>query len=258
VLALITNDDGIDAPGLRVLAHAAAAAGLEVVVAAPLDDSSGGSCSLIAVQEEGRVVVERRDPAEFGATEAFGVAAMPALITLMALQGAFGPVPDLVLSGVNEGLNVGRAVIHSGTVGAAVTACMHGRPGLAVSREAAAEAHWEAIESTTREVVAWFSGSTEVRAMSLNIPHRPLAELSGLRPARLAAFGAVQATVVDTGEGSVMLTYEEVARTLEPGTDAALVADGYATVTALEPLAERVPTDLASLLDRFEHVGLRP
>jgi 5'-nucleotidase len=235
--------------------RAARRAGLDVLVAAPRTDSSGGSCSLIAVQEDGRVVVERRDPAPFDATGAFAVAAMPALITLMSLQGAFGAVPDLVLSGVNDGLNTGRAVIHSGTVGAAVTACMHGRPGLAVSREQAEDPHWDVIGATTAEVVAWFAASPTVRAVSCNVPHRAAGDLAGLRPATLAAFGAVQARVTDTGEGSVVLTYEEVARTPDPGSDAALVAQGYATITALEPLHETIPEDLAGLLDRFQPAG---
>jgi 5'-nucleotidase len=248
-LALITNDDGIASPGLAVLAGAARDAGLDVVVAAPLHDSSGGSCSLIAVQEGGRIAVERRDAEPLGAQAAFAVAAMPALISLMGLQGAFGGVPDLVLSGVNEGLNTGRAVIHSGTVGAVITACMHGRPGLAVSRELAEEPHWDVVRAVARDVVAWFAASPQPRALTLNIPHRGAGELAGLRPARLAAFGAVQAKVVDTGEGSVTLTYEEVADVPEEGTDAALVAEGWATLTALDPLAEVPLVDLDGVLD---------
>src|SRR5690606_12504630 len=99
---------------------------------------------------------------------------------------------------------------------------------------------------------AWFAASEELRAVSVNIPHRRGADLAGLRPARLAAFGAVQASVEDAGEGHLVVSYEEVTRELEPGTDAALVAAGYATVTALDPMAEAFPRDLSDLLDRFD------
>ena len=251
MLALVTNDDGIDAAGIKCLAHAAVDAGFDVLVAAPFENSSGGSCSLIAVEEHGRVVVRARPDLELPTAHAYAVAAMPGLITLMALQGAFGPVPDVVLSGVNDGLNTGRAVIHSGTVGAAFTAVAHGRPGMAVSMASSEDPHWATVSSITTEVLRWFRDCHEVRTMSLNIPDLPEREVRGVLPARLAAFGAVQASVVESGEGSVAITYEEVEHDPEPGTDAALLAEGFATITALEPISEEVPRDLASLLARF-------
>src|SRR5207245_30253 len=98
VRCLVTNDDGIDSEGLRVLALAAVEAGLEVVVAAPMMECSGASASLSAVEEDGRVVVEpRRLPGLAGAGAVLAVAGLPAFVALTAMGGAFGPPPDIVL-----------------------------------------------------------------------------------------------------------------------------------------------------------------
>src|ERR1700761_1674997 len=122
---LVTNDDGVSAPGLRPLAEAARGRGVEVVVAAPAQEASGMSAALTAVTDRGRVVFEET-PA------GFGVAASPAYIVVLASLGVFGPPPEIVLSGINRGANIGRAVLHSGTVGAALTAANHGARAMAV------------------------------------------------------------------------------------------------------------------------------
>ncbi|MFC7480192.1 5'/3'-nucleotidase SurE [Luedemannella flava] len=127
---LVTNDDGIAAPGLRWLARAAADRGLDVTVAAPRHESSGTSAALTAVTVNGRVAFDRTD---LDGVPAYAVAASPSYITLLAGLGAFGPVPDVVLSGVNKGANAGHGILHSGTVGAALTAAMNGLRGMAVS-----------------------------------------------------------------------------------------------------------------------------
>ena len=146
--ALVTNDDGIDSPGLHALAAAAVEAGLEVIVAAPAEQASGASASLDAVRREGRTIVSRRRAAGPSGVEAWAVDAQPGHIVVAALNGWFDPAPDLVLSGINHGANVGRAVLHSGTVGAALTAGISDTRGAgAVARRGAApetdERHWE-------------------------------------------------------------------------------------------------------------------
>jgi len=107
---LVTNDDGIDAPGLRQLARAAVDGGHDVVVAAPDSEASGVSAALTAVAEDGRLEVERHELKDLGGVPAFGVGASPAYIVVLAGLGAFGDPPDLVLSGINRGANAGRAV----------------------------------------------------------------------------------------------------------------------------------------------------
>ncbi len=124
--ALIVNDDGIDSPGLALLARLAVEAGFDVQVAAPHVERSGASASLTALQDEGKLLLSRRPLDDLPEVESYAVEASPALITFLASYGAFGTAPDIVLSGINLGPNTGHAILHSGTVGAALTAATHG------------------------------------------------------------------------------------------------------------------------------------
>ena len=145
--ALITNDDGIDSPGLWALAAGAADAGFDVVVAAPHVDASGVGGSVLSVHEGNRTRVHPREIAALPGIPAYAVEGHPAFIVHAAGRGWLDPVPDVVLSGINLGANVGRAVLHSGTVGAALAASLHGRHGLAVSLDTGwrppEHPHWE-------------------------------------------------------------------------------------------------------------------
>src|SRR5947209_10702198 len=117
-IALVTNDDGVDSPGIRALAAVAVRSGLDVVVAAPSWNSTGASASLTAVEKDGRFLVEDRTFDELPDLPVFAVEGAPAFIVRAAVRGAFGDPPDIVLSGINWGTNTGHAVLHSGTVGA--------------------------------------------------------------------------------------------------------------------------------------------
>jgi 5'-nucleotidase len=234
---LVTNDDGIESEGLAVLARAALDAGAsEVVVAAPARDSSGASASLLGAEHDGRLVVDRTDaPGLPDGVDSYAVRAAPALIAFVAAHGGFGPKPDLVLSGVNRGANTGHAVLHSGTVGAALSAATHGIRGLAVSLADARPQHWATAEAYTAHVLRWMVDRPQQpdRVVNLNVPDRPLAEVRGLRRAPLAAFGAVQARVHEVEHGNLMLTYSEHWVSREPDTDAGMLLRGWATVTLL-------------------------
>jgi 5'-nucleotidase len=234
---LVTNDDGIESEGLAVLARAALDAGAsEVVVAAPARDSSGASASRLGAEHDGRLVVDRTDaPGLPDGVDSYAVRAAPALIAFVAAHGGFGPKPDLVLSGVNRGANTGHAVLHSGTVGAALSAATHGIRGLAVSLADARPQHWATAEAYTAHVLRWMVDRPQQpdRVVNLNVPDRPLAEVRGLRRAPLAAFGAVQARVHEVEHGNLMLTYSEHWVSREPDTDAGMLLRGWATVTLL-------------------------
>ncbi|WP_448058920.1 5'/3'-nucleotidase SurE [Cellulomonas hominis] len=233
---LVTNDDGIDSPGLTVLVRAALDLGADVVVAAPARESSGASAALLGAEHDGRLLVERKDPPGLPAgVPSFAVRATPGLIAFVAAYGGFGPKPDLVLSGANRGANTGHAVLHSGTVGAALSAATHGIRGLAVSVADAHPQHWETAAAYTSHVLQWMIGRppTPDRVVNLNVPDRPPAQVRGLREAPLAAFGAVQAGIREVDHGNLMLTYSDVEVTREPHTDAGLLARGWATVTLL-------------------------
>jgi 5'-nucleotidase len=241
---LVTNDDGIGSEGLRRLALAALDAGLEVVVAGPLHDVSGASASITAVEEGGRFVVERRTLPGLEACDVFGVGGLPAFIALTGARGAFGPPPDIVLSGINNGPNTGHAVLHSGTVGAALTGSTHGCRAMAVSITAGREPHWETAAEVARRVLPWLMEAPAGTVLNVNAPNVPLAELRGLKQAGLANLGAVQTNVEETGEGYVKICVSEIEADYEPGTDAALLADGYATVTPLRAVCEAAEVTL--------------
>ncbi len=247
---LVTNDDGIESPGLAVLARVALEAGAEVVVAAPARDSSGAAASLLGAEQDGRLLVERTDAPDLPAgVDSFAVRAAPGLIAFVAAHGGFGDKPDLVLSGVNRGANTGRAVLHSGTVGAALSAATHGIRGIAVSLADARPQHWGTAAAYTAHVLDWVLNrpQTPDRVINLNVPDRPLPEVRGLRRAPLASFGAVQARIREVDHGNLMLTYQEVEVTREPDTDAGLLARGWATLTLLHAPAFDADAELPEL-----------
>lgn len=249
--ALVTNDDGIDSPGLGALARVAVEADLDVVVAAPAEEYSGASASLSALEADGRLRTHPRRLEGLTGVRALGVEASPAFITFASVHGAFGPAPGVVLSGINHGPNTGQAVLHSGTIGAALTARTHGIPSLALSCTSPEPVHLDTCAEVAARALAWLLDrpGDEPVVLSVNVPDVPRGELRGLRPARLASFGAVQAEVGEIGEEHVTMTIRETDAELEPGTDAALVADGWATVTCLAAPCEVHDVDVAALVD---------
>lgn len=129
---LLTSDDGINASGLRTLRDVLCGAGHEVTVVAPTVDRSGTSAALtLNVNMRG---IRSEFACGAGRGVAFAVTGTPSDAVLFGLSVAYGEQPpDLVVSGLNLGQNVGRAVNHSGTVGAAVTAAEEGVPSIAIS-----------------------------------------------------------------------------------------------------------------------------
>ncbi|WP_086661152.1 5'/3'-nucleotidase SurE [Lentzea kentuckyensis] len=243
--ALITNDDGIDSPGLATLATAALDCGLDVVVAAPSAQASGTSASVVAVSDTGRVASSRRTLPGVD-VEAYAVAAHPGLISLIACRGGFGGKPDLVLSGVNLGANVGRAILHSGTVGAALTAHLNDVTAMAVSLDVGLdgpEPLWDKAGEAVRAVLPVLLEMPAASVVSLNVPN--IVDVQGLRWAELARFGTVQSRVDELDDGEVELVHVYSEESLVPGTDAALLADGYATLTALRSVGRDVSSERA-------------
>lgn len=246
---LITNDDGIQSPGLHALALAASAEGLEVVVAAPASQSSGSGASIIGAEHDGRIHVERRT-VEGLEMPCYAVHAAPALIALIAAHGAFGPAPEAVLSGINRGANVGHAILHSGTVGAALTAGSNGARGLAVSLDVGLhpQSHeWDAAARQSRRILRGLLECAEGTVLNLNVPNHASAGDLMPRPATLAPFGIVQTTAAEHGEDEVRLTVADLEGELDPRSDAAILATGHPTLTAITtvceaPIPEGIPT----------------
>ncbi|WP_305789404.1 5'/3'-nucleotidase SurE [Symbioplanes lichenis] len=257
---LITNDDGIDAPGIRWLARAVARQGFDVVVAAPLTEASGTSAAMTAVERNGKIVVETRELPGVKNVPAYAVAASPAFIVLLALRDAFGPAPDIVLSGINRGANAGAAVIHSGTVGATMTASHAGLHGMAVSLDVLSPAngtaasggqaiadldqqddekrHWTSAADLAVKLLPTLTHTPTGTVLNVNVPDLHVDGIRGLRRASLARFGQVQMSIAEAGEGFVRTAVQAADEPLEPGTDLAALAEGYAVVTPIRAPGE--------------------
>jgi 5'-nucleotidase len=249
VHALVTNDDGIESQGLRCLATAALDCKCDVVIAAPKQDSSGSSASLSGFASDGRIVVERRDLDGMPDVTAFAVSAAPSLITLIATHGAFGPRPDIVLSGINIGPNLGTAILHSGTVGAAMTGRVQGCRAMSVSlTDTRGVAHWDTAAAVARHVLRRLSDLDDDVVLNVNVPNVAPADLRGLRYGEIKGFGSVQTMMIERGAGWVRTRIADPETAADPGSDAAQVEHGYASVTALRPLCTAHPPDVSSLL----------
>jgi 5'-nucleotidase len=257
---LITNDDGIAAPGIRSLTRAVVRAGYDVVVAAPLNEASGSSAAMTAVQQDGKIVVERRELAGAGDVPVYAVAASPAFIVLLALREAFGAVPDVVLSGINRGANAGAAVLHSGTVGATLTASHAGLRGLAVSLDVLTPAiatglnggaaiaeiakvddeqrHWDSAADLAVRLLPTLTHTPAGTVLNLNVPDLHVDGIRGLRRGGLARFGQVQISIAEAGEGFVRTAVQAAEEEFEPGTDLAALAENYAVVTPMRAPGE--------------------
>lgn len=240
-VVLITNDDGIESPGLHALAHAALDEGFEVVIAAPEAEASGSSASIIGAEIDGHIHMKRREIAGLD-VPSYAVRAAPALIALIAAHGAFGAAPEAVLSGINRGANIGHAILHSGTVGAALTGGSSGARGLAVSLDVGmnpATHEWVAAAELTRRLLGELVASPPGTVLNLNVPNDARAGELTPRLATLAPFGIVQTTTVaEAGEAGVRLTVADLAGEHDPRSDAALLAGGQPTLTAITAVRE--------------------
>lgn len=265
---LVTNDDGVDSIGIQVLAHALLEAGHEPLVVAPSSDRSGTAASLGLFSPADGMAATRVELPDAPGIDAWALDAPPAMCTLAVLLGGFGELPDLVVSGINAGLNTGRAILHSGTVGAVLTAQNFGLSGLAVSVQArqaidqlerdhharAADPgderpawYWDTAAALAVEVLPLVADAPARSVLNLNVPDRPLEEVRGVRWASLAAFGEVRAGVVghDEDDGTRRLRMELLLsdQGIEPDTDQGVVAEGWASLTSLVGVVEAWPGD---------------
>lgn len=246
---LVTNDDGITSEGISKLAAVAAETGMDVVIAAPAEDRSGSSSALSAVRSETGIRTDKIGIGSAPKASAYSVHASPALIAVLAAEGSFGTPPDLVLSGINHGPNTGLAVLHSGTVGAALTAALRGTPAIAFSFASPSPDKWDTAAIVARRLVRWAtSGNLAPVVLNVNIPDVSAHDLRGIRAARLAEFGTSQARV-DTRDRTETVTMNQPVGRPDPGSDAALLAAGWATVTAVMAPCE-LSVDLAGVADR--------
>ena len=246
---LVTNDDGIEAPGLAALARAAVEAGHDVSVLAPMREMSGAGASMGPLALHHPVEVRRWTIPSLEGVRAHAAEATPAACAILGCLGAVGKPPELVLSGINAGFNVGRSALHSGTVGAALAGAAWGARGLAVSTTTVGGAVlWDTAAWVALELVGWFMEAGEPGALNVNVPNAPREALAGVRWASLAPVGAIRSAitgVVEAPDHEGFFVHTDHERTdpasAPPDSDRALVAGGWVTLTGLGGLAERNP-----------------
>ncbi|MDQ6838949.1 MAG: 5'/3'-nucleotidase SurE [Actinomycetota bacterium] len=273
---LVTNDDGIDSEGLHVLAREMGQHG-DVVVIAPDREYSGASAALgplhLIRPEAQRARVE-------GIDEVWAVSGPPGLCVMFAIMGAFGDPFDLVVAGINPGENIGRAVYHSGTVGAAVTARCRNVTGVAVSQAVGGPSvegqgeedlvvgqHWETAASVAGTVVAGLVAAPPVGpiVVNINVPNVELDRLQHWRsttlathPARALASATLRPKPGHTGAFRIDMVWGEPS-ILGPHTDGGAVADGEVSITVLGPYADadvsEAPGLTATLSRRWSRTG---
>jgi 5'-nucleotidase len=219
---LLSNDDGYQAPGLRALA--------DIVVVAPDQDRSGASNSLTLVNPL------RARTMENGFIRVDGT---PTDCVHLAITGLLDEEPDLVVSGINAGPNMGDDVLYSGTVAAATEGRFLGLPAIAISMNSHAPRYIDTGARVALELVQRLTRSplTENVILNVNVPDRPFGELRGFRSTRLGHRHKAEPVVKTTDPRGKTIYWVGPAGAEQdagPGTDFHALREGYVSVTPLQ------------------------
>jgi 5'-nucleotidase len=243
VIILITNDDGIHAPALRALKQELSAVG-RVIIVAPDRDQSATSHSLTLHRP---FRIQRHE------TDVYSVDGTPTDCVVTAFYGLLERPPDLVVSGINHGPNMGEDVFYSGTVAAAIEGTIQGAPSIAASLATREPADFvEPAQFVTRLVGSLLErGLPRRRLLNVNLPHRPRGSIRGVRVTRLGSrvYRDTLVRKVDPrGRDYYWIGGEDPVWEPRDGTDFSAVQDGYISVTplALDLTDEGAVEDLRS------------
>ncbi|MDE8652687.1 5'/3'-nucleotidase SurE [Novosphingobium album (ex Liu et al. 2023)] len=232
---LLTNDDGINAPGLYVLEKIAAKLSDDIWIVAPSEEQSGAGHSLTLTRP-----VRMREHAP----RRFSVTGTPTDAVTMALRKALPGPPDLILSGVNRGANLGDDVTYSGTVSAAMEGALAGIRSIALSQVYAKEGMGNAVsfdaaehwgEKVLRPLVdTAFASRTLV---NVNFPPIGAGEVKGIRVVRQGFHDYERGSVVEgtdpRGFPYFWFGLHGIQHTLGADTDLEAIDAGYISVTPL-------------------------
>jgi 5'-nucleotidase len=164
---------------------------------------------------------------------------------MAAALGAFGRFPDLVVSGVNAGMNTGHSIIHSGTVGAALTARTFRSKGVAVSVAQSDPWQWDTAVEVGHSAARWIlDRSHGPHVLNINVPGVPIGEINGIHWADLDDFGYFRVANADVVDRKLQFVVGSSSAGTDPASDTALVAKNFVTVT---PLASIEPTGFPDL-----------
>jgi 5'-nucleotidase len=225
---LVSNDDGYLAPGIIALADALRPIA-EVVVVAPDSNRSGSSNSL---------TLDRPLTVQRAANGFYFVNGTPSDCVHVALTGGLSFKPDLIVSGINQGQNMGDDTLYSGTVAAATEGFLFGIPAIAFSQVEKGWAHIDSAARIAREFVERdFSVLQKPYLLNVNIPNLPYEEIQGMRATRLGKrheSEPVIKTLDPHGREIFWIGPAGKAKDAGEGTDFHAVAQGHVSVTPLQ------------------------
>lgn len=177
---LITNDDGIYAPGIRALWEAMCEIGDPIVIAPDTEQSAVGHA--ITLTDPLRVVPVRRS----GGFEGFAVSGTPSDCTKIAIKSILDEKPDLLISGINSGSNVGNNIIYSGTISAATEGTMLGIPSIAISLDSYKSDDYRVAKMAAIDMANHVlrHGVPQGTLLNVNIPYCLPGEIKGVKITR--------------------------------------------------------------------------
>lgn len=226
---LVSNDDGYFSPGIAILAESLAEFG-EVTVVAPERDRSGSSNSLTL----DRPLSVRRAPNGY-----LFVNGTPTDCVHIAVTGLLEAIPDLIVSGINLGANMGEDTIYSGTVAAATEGYLLGIPSMALSLSSREGRHLETASRVARELITRFSRRPFAGPMLLNVnvPDISHEQLAGIEVTRLGKRHKAEPVIKTTtprNETVYWIGAAGAASDAGPGTDFHAVAANRVSITPLQ------------------------
>lgn len=226
---LLSNDDGYFAPGLLALAEALAGLG-EVVVVAPEQNRSGASNSLTL----DRPLMLKKASSGF-----YFVNGTPTDCVHLAVTGMLEELPDIIVSGINHGANMGDDTIYSGTVAAATEGFLLGIPSIAISMASYEVNHFQTAARVARELVEKFIANPikEPVLLNVNVPDIPYESLKGMEVTRLGRRHKAEPVVKmnsPRNETVYWVGAAGAAADAGPGTDFNAVERGFVSITPLQ------------------------
>ena len=233
---LLSNDDGVHAPGLRILYEELKKLG-QVKVVAPLEEMSATGHSLTISRPLRLLEVDK---------DFYCVSGSPADCVSMGVRQVFKSMPDIVVSGVNRGANLGQDVYYSGTVSAAREGCILGLPAYAVSLDVDFKAgksetklHYATAAKLAVKIIRDYQKKAlpKYTVLNINVPDLPLNRIKGIVPARQGFrhySGAVLKRTDHRGKDYFWVGGQYHGFEPESDTDCAMVSKGYVALTPLK------------------------
>ncbi len=225
---LITNDDGLAAEGIGALERALAGLGRIVIVAPELEQSASSH----AITLDKPLRIREHSPSRFA------VSGTPSDCVILAVHGILGQKPDLVVSGINHGPNMGEDVIYSGTVAAAIEGRILGINSMAVSLTAWSRASFDGAASAASQLARTLLSmkGDRTRLWNVNVPAIPIGAVKGIKVTRLGSrvYNDIIVRKTDPrGKDYFWIGGAEPGWSSEENTDFAAVSEGYVSITPL-------------------------